>query len=87
MVCNSRSGCDYKRCGRIDRIGCVILRNRDHTHVPGGRSPEPLDMSSMLSLYLPELLIVAWVLSLFYRTDRRLRRIESELEQLKDTRL
>lgn len=28
-------------------------------------------MSSMLSLYLPELLIVAWVLSLFYRTDRR----------------
>lgn len=40
-------------------------------------------MANMFSLYLPELLIVAWVLSLFYRTDRRLRRIERAIEELK----
>jgi len=44
-------------------------------------------MSSSLSLYLPELMIIAWVLSLFYRTDRRLRRIERELAELKAARL
>lgn len=40
-------------------------------------------MPSMLSLYLPELLIIVWVLTLFIRTDRRLRRIEEELARLK----
>lgn len=44
-------------------------------------------MPSMLSLYLPELLIVAWVLTLFIRTDRRLRRIEEELSRLKSAQM
>jgi hypothetical protein len=43
-------------------------------------------MSSTWSLYLPELLIVAWVLSLFYRTNRRLRRIERDIAEIKSTR-
>lgn len=40
-------------------------------------------MTNMFSLYLPELLIIAWVVTLFYRVDRRLRRIERDIEALK----
>ena len=42
-------------------------------------------MSATLIAILPELLIVAWVVTLFYRMNRRLERIERQIGLKKPT--